>query len=109
MGCKLQVRSLFNVRGLQLECARVLHETLLIPVLMYGSETIIWKGKQRLRIEAVQTSDLRGLLDIRRVDKLLNVGIREMYGMTKRIDVGVSNGSAMWRKLRVTGLLRGCM
>ena len=34
------------VRGLQLQCAWVLNETLLAPVLMYGSETIImeWFG-----------------------------------------------------------------
>ena len=30
------IRSLVNARDLQLECARVLHETLLVPVLMYG-------------------------------------------------------------------------
>ena len=30
------IRSLVNARGLQLECARVLHEPLLVPVLMYG-------------------------------------------------------------------------
>ena len=35
------IRSLFNARDLQLECARVLHETLLVPVLTYGSETIL--------------------------------------------------------------------
>ena len=34
-------------RDLQLECARILHETLLIPVLMYGSEIILWKEKKR--------------------------------------------------------------
>ena len=31
------IRSLGNARSLQLECARVLHKTLLVPVLMYGS------------------------------------------------------------------------
>ena len=35
------IRFLVNTRGLQLECTRVLHETLLVPVLMYGSETMI--------------------------------------------------------------------
>ena len=35
------IRSPVNARDLQLECARVLHETLLVPVLMYGSETIM--------------------------------------------------------------------
>ena len=31
------IRCLVNVRGLQLECAKVLHEPLLVSVLMYGS------------------------------------------------------------------------
>ena len=35
------IRSLINARSLQLECARVLQESLLVPVLTYGSETMI--------------------------------------------------------------------
>ena len=44
---------------MQLEGARVLHETLLIPVFMYGNETILWKEKERSRIRAVQIDYLR--------------------------------------------------
>ena len=32
------IRSLVNVRSLQFQCVRVLHESLLVAVLMYGSE-----------------------------------------------------------------------
>ena len=35
------IRSLVNDRDLQLEYARVLHETLLVPVLMYGSDNFM--------------------------------------------------------------------
>ena len=35
------IKSLVNARDLQLECARVLNETLLVPVLRYGSETML--------------------------------------------------------------------
>ena len=35
------IRSLINAKGLQLECDRILHKILLIPVLMCGSETMI--------------------------------------------------------------------
>ena len=35
------ISSLVNDRDLQLECARVLHEPLLVPVLMYDSETML--------------------------------------------------------------------
>ena len=52
------IRSLANARGLQLECARFLHETLLVPVRMYGSETMLWKEKERSRISAVKMGKL---------------------------------------------------
>ena len=45
-------RSLVNTRGLQLECARVLYETLVVPVLMYGSETMTGKEEERSSIKA---------------------------------------------------------
>ena len=66
------IRSLVNARGLQFECARVFHQTFLMPLLMYGSETMIWKEKERPRIRAVQMDNLRGLLGIRRMDKVPN-------------------------------------
>ena len=47
------IRSMVNARYLQLECARVLHETLLVPVLMYGSQTMLWKEKEGSRVRAV--------------------------------------------------------
>ena len=38
---KLKLKFLVNARALQLECARALHEPLLMPVLLQGSETMI--------------------------------------------------------------------
>ena len=35
------IQSLVDSRDLQFECARVLHETLLVPILMYGSEIVM--------------------------------------------------------------------
>ena len=40
------IRSLVNARGLQLECAKVLHESSLVPVLMYGRQSMIWKEER---------------------------------------------------------------
>ena len=45
-GCS---RSLVNARNLQLECAKVLYESLLVLFLTYGSETMIWMEKERSR------------------------------------------------------------
>ena len=34
-----------NARSLQLEFAKVMNEEFLAPVLLYGSETILWREK----------------------------------------------------------------
>ena len=50
-----------NARGLQVECTRVLHKSLLVLalVLMYDSETMLWNEKERPT--AVQMDNLRDI------------------------------------------------
>ena len=69
-------------RDLQLKCARVLHETLLVLIFIYDSETVLWKEKEISSIRAVQMDNLKGLLGIRRMDKVPNAWIRELCGVT---------------------------
>ena len=57
-----------------------------MPVLTHGSETMRWREKERARIRTVQMGSLRGLLSIRRMDKVPNARIRELCGMTKGVD-----------------------
>ena len=45
-----------------------------MPVLMYVSKTMLWK--ERSRILGVQMDNLRGLLGIRRMDRVPNTWIR---------------------------------
>ena len=56
--------------------------SLLVPVLINGSETMIWK-------------DLRGLMGIRRMDKVPNAQIRELCGVTRGLTKVFSDASAM--------------
>ena len=90
------IRSLLNAMDLQLECARVLHEALLVPVLMYDSETMLWKEKERSRIRAVQMDNLRGLLCIRGIDRVPNAQIRKFCGVTKGVDERIDEGLLWW-------------
>ena len=71
---------------MQFECARVLHDTLLVPVLMYGMETMIWKEKERSSIRTIQMNKMRCLLDIRSMDRVPNERMRELCGMAKGVD-----------------------
>ena len=88
----------------------VLHEALLVPVLMYGSDTMLWKEKEISRVRAVQMDSLKGLLGIRKMERVPNARIRELRGAKKglddRIDEGVLWCSAMWRGWKMIGLQR---
>ena len=55
-----------------------------VPVFMYGSETMIWKEKERSRIRAEQMGNLRSFLDIGRMDRIPN-RIRELCKVMKAV------------------------
>ena len=50
----------------------VLYETLLVSVLMYGSETMLWREKEKSRVRVVEMDNLRGLLGIRRIESQMH-------------------------------------
>ena len=76
-------RSLVNANDMQLKCARVLHETLLLLLLMYGSKTMLWKEKEIFRIRDVQMDNLKGLLGFRRTERNPNARIMEFLQRKK--------------------------
>ena len=89
------IRSLVTGRGIQLECTRVFHGTLFVHVLMYCSDTMIWK-KGRSRIRAEKMDNLRGLLGIKRMDKVTNAQIRELCGVNQGVDERIDEGALQW-------------
>ena len=67
-----------------------------MPVLMYGSETMISKKKERYWIIAIQMDDLRGLLGIRRMDNVPNARIRELCRVMKRVAERIEEDVLRW-------------
>ena len=55
-------------------------------LIKYAGETKIWREMERSRIRAVQINNLRGLLGIRRMDKVPNARIRQLCRLTKGVD-----------------------
>ena len=53
-----------------------------MPVLMYGSQTLLWKEKKRYKVRAMQMDNLRGLRGIRRMDRI--AGSRSVVRLRKR-------------------------
>ena len=71
--------------------------SLLVPVLTYGNETMILKEKERPRIRTIQINNLRGLLGIRRMDKVSKARIIKLCGVTKSMN---DEGSPIVRQLQ---------
>ena len=71
--------SLVNSRDLQLECARVLHEALLMPALVYSSE--------KMRMNKVQNAQIRELCGVMKgVDERMEEGVLHWFGYDERIE-----------------------
>ena len=107
------IRSLVNTKGLKLDCAKVLRESLLMPFFIYSSETMIWRENERSRIRNLKMEDLRGLLGISRMDKVPNAQLRELCGVMKGLEERIDEGLLRWfdhmERRRIKGLLRGSM
>jgi hypothetical protein len=84
-----------NKHGLSVDCSRGLYESMLVPTLLYGSETIFVNERDESRIRAVEMDFLRRSIDVRRLDRVRNVDVREACG----VNVGVE-------KMRERSLLR---
>ena len=65
-----------------------------MPVLFYGGETMIRRAKKRSRIRSVQMDNLKGLLGMRRMNRVPNTRIRELCRAAKGVDERV-DGSAL--------------
>ena len=57
---------------------------------------MLWKEKDRSRIRNVQIDNLRGLLGIRRMDRVPNARIRALCGVTKEVDERIGVCVLQW-------------
>ena len=101
------IRSLVNTRSLQLKYAKVLHESLLVPILTHDSERRILREKEKSRSRAVQMDNLKGLLGIKRMDKVLNSWIKQLFRVTKGVDENI-DGYPMVRTYGEDGEQQHC-
>ena len=90
------IRALVNERGLSLDCVRILHESMLLPVLLYGSECMVWDRTYRSKVQAVQMDNLRSVLGVKKIDKIRNEFIRTVCGVEKGINERVNESVLRW-------------
>ena len=57
---------------------------------------MLWKEKERSRIRDVQMDNIRGLLIIRRMDRVLNARVRELCGVKNDLDERIDEEVLRW-------------
>ena len=90
------VRNLVKRNGLSVECARTIHEVVLVPTLLYGSETVYLKERDISRIRAVEMDCLRSIVGVRRMDRVRNADVRKVCGVSKGVEKKREGGLLAW-------------
>ena len=67
----------------------------LVPVFMYGSETMIRKGEERSKIRVLQMDVIRSLLRIRKMDSPECTDM-ELWGVKKGMDERIEEDVRRW-------------
>ncbi|KAI5635653.1 reverse transcriptase (RNA-dependent DNA polymerase) domain-containing protein [Phthorimaea operculella] len=72
------------------------HRGVLVPTLMYGSESWVWQKKHESRINAVEMRALRSMIGVKLSDKIRNSVIRERCGIKEDVVTGIEKGMLRW-------------
>ena len=96
------IESLVKARRLSFERNRVVHESMLLPVVMYGSKEMVWSQNYRSEVQTVQMNYLRRVLGVRKIDKMRNEVIIELCRIKKRLNGKISESIlrclVMWKE-----------
>ncbi len=84
-------------RNVSMDVKRGLKNSILLPILTYGSENWTWNGAQQSSVRAVEMSYLRGACGVSRWDGLSNTSVYERCGTRER-GSGVGCGVVEWVK-----------
>ena len=74
------VREVWKRGGMSLEMKRRVYESIVIPKVMYGSETWNLNAKERYDLEVFEMKGLRSMCGVSLRDRVRNVRIREICG-----------------------------
>ena len=72
------------------------HRGVLVPTLMYGSESWVWQKKHKSKINAVEMRALRSMCGLKLCDRVKNSVIREKCGVKEDVVTKIEKGMLRW-------------
>ena len=94
-GCKVlgALKGVMKIRGLGMNVKKVLYEKVVVPTVMYGSESWGMKVTERQKLNVFEMKCLRSMTGVSRLDRVRNEVVRARTGVRRelaaRVDVNV--------------------
>ncbi|GBP79061.1 hypothetical protein EVAR_58729_1 [Eumeta japonica] len=88
--------AIMNSKSVSRQVSPAIHNGVLIPTLMYGSESWVWQKKNKSRINAVEMRSLRSTCGVFRKDKCRKGDVRERCVLKEDAVTTVEKGMLRW-------------
>jgi hypothetical protein len=72
------------------------HNGVLLPTLMYGSESWVWQKKHTSSVNAVEMRALRSMIGVKLSDRVRNEVIREECGVKEDVLTEIKKNMLRW-------------
>ena len=103
-GCTVlgALKGVMNNRGLGMNVKKVLYEKVVVPTVMYGSESCDMKVIERQKLNVFEMKCLRSMTGVSRLDRVRNEVVRAGTGVRRelaaRVDMNVLRWFSQWRE-----------
>ena len=83
-------------RGLGMNAKKVLYEKVVVPIVMYGSESWGMKITERQKLNVFEMKCLRSMTGVSRLDRVRNEVVKTRTGMRRELAAGVDMNVLRW-------------
>ena len=90
------LHTFMNSQKVSQKARLAVHRGVLVPTLIYGSESWVWQKKHKSKINAVEMRALRSMSGIKLSDRVNNSIIREQCGVKEDVVTKIEKGMLRW-------------
>ena len=97
-------------RGLRIKAKKCLHEGVIVPTALYGTEAWGMRSPERRKVNVVEMKCLRSLVGVSRMDRVRNDEVRRRAGIDRELASRADQRDrlGMWKEWMITVWPEGC-
>jgi len=90
------MKNMWSCRSVSLNVKKELYERIVVPTVMYGSETWGMKREEKNKLDVSEMQCLRSMCGVTRWNRLRNVVVRERVGVREKLSKTVDRKVLKW-------------